>query len=77
MQVNTDAIDAKRVKDDELTDLYRGVFESEQGQKLLGYMVNKYIAHVPAANSTPNEIMFLHGNSYIVHEILSHMRKEK
>ena len=60
-----------------LNDLYRGVFETEQGEKLLEYLVDKYIGKVPSAVSTPNEIMFLHGQSYIIHEILSHLRKEK
>lgn len=60
-----------------LNDLYRGVFETEEGVKLLEYLVDKYIGKVPSAVSTTNEIMFLHGQSYIIHEILSHLRKEK
>ncbi len=77
LQVNTEALDAVRAKDEELTDLFRGVFESESGQRLLGHWVDKYIGHVPHAQATTNEIMFLHGQSYVVHEILQHMRKEK
>jgi len=77
LQNNADALNAKQIKNEELTDLYRIVFETESGQRLLDHMVSKYIGHVPSAVATPNEIMFSHGQNYIVHEILSHMRKGK
>ena len=77
LQSETTSLDAQKIKQEELNDLYRGVFETEGGQRLLDYLVSKYIGHIPAAAATPNEIMFQHGQSYIVHEILQHMRKEK
>lgn len=77
LQGDTAAINAQKIKQEELSDLYRLVFESDSGQLLLEHFVAKYIGHVPSANSTPNEIMFMNGQSFVIHEILQHMRKEK
>jgi len=77
LQIDDAALKKRNVKQEEIADLYRMVFETDNGQALLEHMVNKYIGHVPAANSTPNEIMFQHGQAYIIHEILNNMRKEK
>jgi len=61
---------------DELNDLYRSVFETPEGQRLLSHLVNSYIGHIPAANATPNEIMFQHGQNYIIHDILNKIRRK-
>lgn len=65
----------KAFQKDELNDLYKSVFETPEGQRLLSHLVYSYIAHVPAANATPNEIMFQHGQNYIVHDILNRIRR--
>jgi len=77
LQADASALDKKKIKQEDTADLYRMVFETDNGQLLLEHLVDKYIGHVPAANSTPNEVMFQHGRSYVVHEILNYMRKEK
>ena len=65
----------KLLKRDELNDLYKSVFETDNGQRLLSHLVDAYIGHVPAVNATPNEIMFQHGQNYIVHDILNRIRR--
>lgn len=63
-------------KDKEIGDLFKSVFDTHEGQQLLSHLVETYIGHVPAANATPNEIMFQHGRSYVVHDILKKIRRE-
>ena len=74
---NSETLKQINAKQEDIKDLYRMVFETENGQALLEHLTNKYIGHVPSATATPNEIMFLHGNAYIIHEILNNLRKEK
>jgi len=62
-------------KDEELNDIYRAVFETDEGQRLLSHLVSQYIGHIPMANATPNEIMFMHGQNYIVHDILKRIKR--
>lgn len=66
----------KILKQDDLNDLYRGVFETDEGQRLLSHLVESYIGHVPKHDATPNEIMFMHGQNYIVHDILNRVRRK-
>ncbi len=77
LQIDVAAVQELKNKQDELDDLFRGVFETENGQRLLGFWVDKYIGTVPSQNSTPTEIMFHHGMSMPVREILTHLRQEK
>ena len=77
LQADDSAMKSTKQKHEDTADLFRMVFETDNGQLLLEVLVNKYIGRVPSATATPNEIMFLHGQSYVIHEILNHMRKEK
>ena len=75
--MNTAPLEALEAKQDDLKILFRSVFETKEGERLLEYFVNKYISKVPSATATPHEIMFMHGNSYVIHDILNKMREEK
>lgn len=77
---NSEAVGKKQLldfkaKDADLNDLYRAVFETDEGQRLLSHLVNQYIGHIPTATATPNEIMFMHGQNYMVHDILRRIRR--
>ena len=65
----------KFTKENDLNDLYKSVFETDIGQRLLSHLVDAYIGHVPAVNATPQEIMFQHGQNYIVHDILNRIKR--
>lgn len=72
---NKKTLQQKASQNNDLNDLYRSVFETDNGQRLLSHLVDSYIGHVPAASATPNEIVFQHGQNYIVHDILKRIRR--
>ncbi len=63
-------------RNEELNDIYKIVFESDEGQLLLEHLVDAYVGKIPARNSTPEEIMFAAGERYIVLDILKRIRRK-
>ena len=62
-------------REKDITLLYRTLFESESGQLVLQHMVESYLSKVPSAVATPNEVMFGHGQAYVVHDILRKLKR--
>jgi len=74
---NKALLEQMEIDQDNLNDVFKVVFEDEKGQTLLDYLVDTYVAPMPQRNSTPEEIMFMSGQRYIVMEILNRIQRNK